>query len=117
MVRSQTGLLVWLISNYKGQVKLSLQTHRHKRKGEERERKKGVMQALAQGDKGMLARSLACSSCTGKRSISSNFFVALQHSRQTQQPEDRHHRYRCHYLRGAPAGQSPHLPGSPRPCC
>lgn len=39
MVRSQTGLLVWLISNYKGQVKLSLQTHRHRHeKGEERER-------------------------------------------------------------------------------
>lgn len=38
VVWSQRGLLIWLISNYKGQVKLSLQTHRQK----------GVMQAFAQ---------------------------------------------------------------------
>lgn len=38
MVWSQRGLLIWFISNYKGQVKLSLQTHRQK----------GVMQAFAQ---------------------------------------------------------------------
>lgn len=37
MVWSQRGLLIWLISNYKGQVKLSLQTHRQT----------GVMQAFA----------------------------------------------------------------------
>lgn len=54
MVRSQTGLLVWLISNYKGQVKLSLQTQTRRK-----ERERGVMQALAQGDEGMLARLLA----------------------------------------------------------
>lgn len=36
MVWSQTGLFVWLISNYKGQVKLSLQTHRHEEQRRER---------------------------------------------------------------------------------
>lgn len=37
VVRSQKRLLVWLIPNYKGQVKVSLQTHRQRE----------VMQAFA----------------------------------------------------------------------
>lgn len=33
MVWPQRGLLIWFIPNYKGQVKLSLQTHRHTQRG------------------------------------------------------------------------------------
>lgn len=89
MVRSQTGLLIWLISNYKGQVKLSLRTHRHGE--EERERERGVMQAFAKGDKRMLARlparslldhwSAAAPEQDRKASAPSFFPAVLLHSR------------------------------------
>lgn len=62
MVRSQTRLLIWLISNYKGQVKLSLQTQTWR--GEESCKH-------SHRDEGTFA---ARSSCSGKKSVSSVSF-------------------------------------------
>lgn len=71
MVWSQRGLLIWLIPNYKGQVKMSLQTHRQK----------GFMQAFTwnplmwpPAESGRMTHRSSCSTKKSNSSVSSPAF-------------------------------------------